>query len=58
MNNILVIDSRNKRVTINSDHNLTVAEILTELSAGEVAIKTAAQDFMQRSGAFIIPTER
>jgi hypothetical protein len=57
MNNILIIDSKNKRVTINSDHELTVPEILTEFYAGEFAIKTATQNFMIKTGAHIIPKE-
>jgi hypothetical protein len=58
MNNLIIIDTQNHKVTINSDHELKTPEILTELSKGEYAIQTATQDFLMRTGSFIIPTEK
>lgn len=55
--NIIIIDSANKRVEINSKDPLTPAQILQELAMAEHALTTATQDFCVRTKMHIIPKE-
>ena len=58
MSSIIIIDSQNKRVEINSHQPLSTAEILTELSMAEYALLSCTQDYMMRERFIVVPRDR